>query len=290
MMAVTTAKSLRVPDSGKARRLHVRVGSCSMQGVRRDNNEDREYIAPTRDLFIVADGVGGHSAGELASKFAIDVVSHDLARIETDRTDAEIEQGVKAALGRAHCMIVDLADDPSRSGAGSTVVLALLRNHRLFIAGVGDSRAYMVRDGELLRLTKDDTWPDTLVEMGRISVDEARNHHMRNYLLSALGMEEYDAAEEEIHIVDVFAGDRFLLASDGVTDNITGRKIERIINQFDNPQEAAEELAYVARGEGGGDDTTAVVFYVSNGGPQTTRPSRNQSWWKRLTSVVRSAS
>ncbi len=182
-------------------------------------NEDSQYVSPDMDLFIVADGMGGHAAGEVASKFAVDVLSHELAKIGVDADEKEIEHRVHAALDRAHCLILDsaAADSASRP-PGTTVVFGLLVNHRLYITGVGDSRAYLIRGGSIERLTIDDTWPDALFHLGQISADEAKHHHMRNMLLSALGMSDFDSDQEEIRAVDVYDGDRYLLASDGLTD------------------------------------------------------------------------
>ena len=256
-------RPIAVPDSGRAKRLRVTPGACSIQGPRRDTNEDHQYVSPDMDLFIVADGMGGHAAGEVASKFAVDVLSHELGQIAVDATKEEIERRVRAALDRAHCLILDSASThPEHHGAGTTVVLALLLDHRLYIGGVGDSRAYLVRGDSIKRLTIDDTWPDTLLHLGRISVEEAGRHSMRNMLMDALGMESFKADEEEIRVLDVYHADRYLLASDGLTDVVDEARLLEIISRNDNPQQAAELLAQEAIANGAGDDVTCVVFYV----------------------------
>ena len=171
----STAKPIQVPDSGRAQRLRVKAGAYSVQGALRDTNEDTQYVSPDMRLFIVADGIGGHAAGELASRFAVEVLSHELTQIATDADEKEVEYRVHSALDRANCLILDTATTmPECEGAGTTVVLALLLNHRLYITGVGDSRAYLIRGRAIERLTIDDTWPDALLHLGQISVDEAR--------------------------------------------------------------------------------------------------------------------
>ena len=282
-----TAKPIRVPDSGPAQRLHVVAGACSIQGVRRDTNEDSQYISPEMKLFIVADGMGGHAAGEVASRFAIDVLSHELATVAVDATPEAIEYRVHAALDRAHCLIMEQGENqPEYRGAGTTVVFGLLLNHRLYITGVGDSRAYLVRGALIERLTIDDTLPDALLHLGRISADEAKRHHMRNMLISALGIETFDSNQEEIRALDVYHGDRYLLASDGLTDVVNEDRLSKIISQNNDPQMAAEMLTQEALKGGAGDDVTCVVFYIRSDLSHEPPPASSPTIWQRLTSFI----
>jgi protein phosphatase len=279
-------RGIEIPDSGRAQRLRVVAGGCSVQGPRRETNEDARYISPDLNLFIVADGVGGHAAGEVASRFAVDVISHELARFTPDATDEQIERRVHAAIERAHCLILEqAAATPEHCGAETTVVLGLLVNHRLYVTGVGDSRAYLIRGQEIERLTIDDTWPDVLRSLGQISADEARSHHMRNILMRALGMKDFTAEKKEIRVLDVYHGDRFLLASDGLTDVVGERQLRDIVSRYSNPQEAAKQLALEAIASGGGDDTTCVVFHVTSNLEARER-SASFGLWQRLRSLL----
>jgi len=279
-------KGIEIPDSGRAQRLRIVAGGCSLQGPRRETNEDARYISPDLDLFIVADGVGGHEAGEVASQFAVDVIGHELARFTPDATDEEIERRVHAAIDRANCLILDqTAPGPEQHGAETTVVLGLLVNHRLYVAGIGDSRAYLIRGPTIERLTVDDTWPDVLRSIGKISADEAKRHHMRNILLRALGMRDFSAERKEIRVLDVYHGDRYLLASDGLTDVVKEAKLRDIVNRCSDPQQAAEELVQQAIANGGGDDVTCVVFHVMSDLDVQAR-SEPSGLWQRLRSLL----
>lgn len=279
------ASAVKIPDSGRAQRLRVVAGACCVKGARRDTNEDVQYVSPDLDLFIVADGVGGHEAGEVASRFAVDVLSHDLAQLTTPLTDQEVEQRVRHALDRAHCLIADLSQgEPQYRGAETTVVLALLRNHRLYVTGVGDSRAYLIRGRSIERLTVDDTIPDALLHIGQISADEAKRHFMRNRLLSVLGMKEFKASQK-IRVLDVYHGDRFLLASDGLTDVVDERQLRKTIWQSDDPQDAADALLRKALDNGAGDDVTCVVFHVQST-LETDAASAKPPLWQRLKSRI----
>ena len=232
----TPANVARIPDSGQAQRLRVMAGACSVKGLERDTNEDCEYISPNLDLFIVADGVGGHEAGEVASRFAVDVLSHQLAQFVGPANDDEVQERVRQALEQAHCLILDLADGkPEYRGAATTVILGLLLNHRLYVSGVGDSRAYFIRGRSIKRLTVDDTWPDILYHMHQISADDAKRHSMRNILLSGLGIKDF-TSDKEIQVLDVYHGDRFLLASDGLTDIVGDQQLRRIVNATGDKQ------------------------------------------------------
>jgi len=281
-----TRDPITVPDSGRAQRLQVVAGGCSVQGARRETNEDAQYVSPSRDLFIVADGVGGHAAGEVASRFAVEVLSHDLASFTGDASEQAVKQRMREALDRANCLILEMASgEPGHRGAETTVVLALLLNHRLYVTGVGDSRAYLIRDRSIKRLTIDDTWPDALLHLGQISADAAKQHFLRNNLLAALGMRDYRADKEEVFVVDAYFGDRYLLATDGLTDAVDEQRLGEIVTRNDDPQQAAEALAHEAISCGAGDDVTCVAFFVRSESNGQRRVA--STWRQRLKSLLR---
>lgn len=250
--------------------LQVRAGACSLQGARRENNEDCQFISAERDLFIVADGMGGHAAGEVASQFAVNALSLELGHLPDDVSDQEVEEYVHAALERTHCLMLDLtASSREYAGADTTVVLALLMHDRLYVTGVGDSRAYLIRGQSIQRLTTDDTIPDQLLQLGQITETQARHHYLRNRLLSSLGAQEFQA-DKEIHVVTLQSGDCVMLSSDGLTDVLTDDELLRVIRANAEPQRAAEELTRAAVAASAGDDITCVVFSVLD--PKVAQP------------------
>jgi protein phosphatase len=285
MLMPLNSKPLKVPDSSSANRLQVAVGACSVQGRRRDTNEDCQYVSPNKDLFIVADGVGGHAAGEVASRLAVEVLSLELAQFQAGATDGEIEQQVHKAIERAHCLVLDLASrTPQFHGAKTSVVLAILVHQRLYVTGVGDSRAYLIRGRSIKRLTVDDTWPDLLFDRGEISAYTARHHEMRNLLLATLGMEDFQYTKR-VRVLDIDHADRVLLASDGLTDVVGDQQLRQIITGCQDPQQAAEALLQKAISEGGGDDVTCIVFYAERD-PHRQGPTA-PAFLQRLSALVR---
>lgn len=282
--------------------LQVRAGACSLQGARRENNEDCQFISAERNLFIVADGMGGHAAGEVASHFAVNALSLELAHVPDDVSDDEIEELLHKALDRVHCLMLDFTESSrTYAGADTTVVLAVLVDNRLYVTGVGDSRAYLIRSNSIERLTTDDTIPDQLLRMGEISEEQARRHYLRNRLLSSLGAPDFHA-DKEIRMVPLQDGDRVLLSSDGLTDVLADEDLLSLIQGQTDPQRAAEQLTRSAIAANGGDDITCVVFFVidsdhehaetqqddggQNGGassvPQEQNAGRNGTWWAKI--------
>lgn len=269
-------------------RLAVRAGACSVQGARRGNNEDCEFVSPDLDLFIVADGMGGHAAGECASRFAVDALANELGHFPDEMDDSEIEERLCGALERANCLILDFSEGlEGGRRPGTTVVLALLVGKRLYITGVGDSRAYLVRNGRIERLTTDDTLPDHLLKEGVLSEEEARQHTMRNVLLRVLGSAEFKP-DHEIRVLELQSGDRVLLATDGLTDTLSQSALAEIILRSKQPQQAADALAQAAIDEDAGDDLTCVTFFVSDhaGEPGAAAAAERVSGWQKLRALL----
>ena len=244
-------------------KLRVTAGACSVQGVGRENNEDSDYVSPSGKLFIVADGMGGHRAGELASRFVVDSITHELERLlDDDLSDEEVKRHVRVAFDHANCLLLDLTEsDTEREGAGSTAVLALLFGDRLFVSGVGDSRAYLLRRGTIDTLTHDDSLPRHLQRLGMITAEEAETHPARNQLLAYLGMKNF-RSDQEIRLIRVLPADRVLLCSDGLTDVVSDSQIKDVLASTDNAEVAARLLVRTAQENGANDDVTCVVFVV----------------------------
>jgi PPM family protein phosphatase len=236
------------------------VGSATEVGMVRSNNQDQVLIASP--LFAVADGMGGHVAGEVASLTAIEALA---AGFDKDRTGA----GLLAAVNRANRAVWDKAQrDTSLRGMGTTLVaLALVGAgdaDELAVVNVGDSRAYRLRQGELEQLTTDHRLVQELIDDGQLSEAEAAVHPQRNVLTRALGVDP-DVPVDSLQVVP-FRGDRFLLCSDGLSGEVTATEMASILRRSADPQEAARELVAAAMAGGGNDNITVVVVDVVDDG------------------------
>ena len=228
-------------------------GSRTDVGCVRDHNEDSLVVAPP--LFAVADGMGGHAAGEVASEIAVNVLA-ELAPKDLD--GAALEHAVEEAN---HEIIRAARDGRGREGMGTTLTACMLENERLIIAQVGDSRAYLLHHGRLQQLTRDHSLVADLVEAGQITPAEARVHPQRSVITRALGSDPL--TQPDLFEINVETGDRLLLCSDGLTSMIEDDEVERILNHTADPQLAASQLVNAAIAAGGYDNVTVIVVDVT---------------------------
>jgi PPM family protein phosphatase len=233
--------------------LRLQFAAISDVGRVRKDNQDSGYAGPW--LLAVCDGVGGAARGDIASSTAV----QQLRRLDAPPSDDLLGQ-VAGALHRAHDRIGELVDeDPALSGTSTTATLALFDGTRLGIGHVGDSRAYLYRNGELSQLTHDHTFVQSLLDEGRISADEARVHPHRNLILKALdGVHE---AEPDLFELEVVAGDRLLLCSDGVSGVLDDGRLADILSTG-GPDYAAVELVRASLEAGSSDNVTCIVADV----------------------------
>jgi protein phosphatase len=240
----------------------LRWAAVTDEGKVRPHNED--HILAEDPLFAVADGMGGHAFGEVASEIAIETLR---ASFGADPTADGLVEAVKnanhAVWERAH-------EQPELRGMGTTTTAAALVDqdgeHVVEIAHVGDSRAYLLRDGELEQLTDDHSLVEDLVRSGRLSPEEAATHPQRHIVTRALGMEDRDgvAAPLEVDTITIlpYRGDRILLASDGLTNEVTDEQIASILRRLADPNDAARELLRMANANGGNDNISVVLIDV----------------------------
>ncbi len=219
-------------------------------GLVRTNNEDSFFTDPARGIAIVADGMGGHAAGEVASKITVDSVSESLAAPDSywpfGRAQRERARLVDA-IRLANRKVRDAASaDNALIGMGTTVAVLWIRGRRAHVAHVGDSRIYRCRRGGLVQLTRDHSWP---------SEDGA----MRNVLMRAIGAE--DQVEIDHRLLDVSAGDVYLLCSDGLTRPVSDDGIVHILRDCKSGEEASERLIEMAKQNGAPDNVTVVLAY-----------------------------
>lgn len=234
----------------------LRAGSASDVGRVRTNNEDELLV--TDRLFAVADGMGGHAAGEVASLIAVEALK---AAFERDRTADGLADAVREA-NRA--VWRRAAEQPELRGMGTTVTATALVDEDgeelLTLANVGDSRAYLLRDGELDQITDDHSLPEEMVRRGELAPEDAALHPQRHILTRVLGMDE--EIEVDCFRIIPFKGDRILLASDGLTNELTDDQIASVLRRLSDPEETANELVRQAKASGGSDNITVVVIDV----------------------------
>jgi protein phosphatase len=235
--------------------LHLRVGARSDVGKVREGNEDSLYAG--RRLLAVADGVGGAVAGEVASSTAIAA----LEPLEHDTDLDDVLGALRAAVHGANDALRERIDAaPELSGMGTTLTAMLWHNERLGLAQVGDSRAYLLRDGDVAQITRDQTFVQMLVDEGRITADQAAHHPQRSVILSALDGRE--AVEPDLTLRDVAAGDRYLLCSDGLSDYVEPAALAEGLADGD-PQPACDRLVQLALDAGAPDNVTCIVVDVT---------------------------
>ena len=234
---------------------HTRTGAITKFGSRtdvgcvREQNEDSLVVKPP--LFVVADGMGGHAAGEIASEICVKT----LEECAPEHADAE---ALGKAVEQANRDIISAAIvGEGRDGMGTTCTAAMLEHDKLVIAQVGDSRAYLLHDGKLSQLTRDHSLMANMIEAGQITPEEARIHPNRSVITRALG-NDIDTVPD-LYEINVEADDRLLLCSDGLSGMLTDKQIESTMNRIADPQRCASVLVNEAIAAGGGDNVTVIV-------------------------------
>jgi protein phosphatase len=233
----------------------------------REGNEDSAYAGSR--LLAVADGMGGHVGGEIASAAAIDT----LKSLDTDVPANEIVNVLEQAVHRANETLHNIVEgDPSLQGMGTTLTAMLWHGRQMALVHIGDSRAYLLRNGELFQITHDHTLVQSLVDEGRISLDEAASHPQRSLLLRALdGRGEIDP---DVSLREAQLGDRYLLCSDGLCSVVTAETIHHALSSVAEPEQAVRQLIDLANRGGGPDNITCVIADVveleSQPGPPQT--------------------
>ena len=228
--------------------MKIEVGSATDIGRVRERNEDSVLVSPP--LYVVADGMGGHRGGQVASQVALEAME-GLATEGRGSLADHVRRANRAVWDRS-------VEDERLAGMGTTLTAAQIDGASALIAHVGDSRAYLLRDGTLQQLTTDHTLVARMVKSGEISEAEAEVHPHKNVLTRALGTdEEVEVDEDSIALVD---GDRLVLCSDGLTGMVTEDQIQAILENSDQPQQAADRLVKAANRAGGIDNITVVVL------------------------------
>lgn len=224
-------------------------------GLVRDSNQDSGYAGP--HLLVVADGMGGHAGGDVASSTAIGA----LAPLDDDSHGSRALQHLEDAIGTANVHLQEIAQEqPELAGMGTTVTALLRTGNKLAVAHIGDSRAYLLRQGQLIRMTHDHTFVQSLVDEGRITAEDAEHHPHRSMVTRVLTGHEGD--EPDVSWRELHHGDRYLICSDGVSGFVAQDTITEIMADQPGPDEAADRLVDLALRAGGQDNITAIVADV----------------------------
>lgn len=250
----------------------MRAVSCGITdiGLKRERNEDAFLINEELGLYVLCDGMGGHAGGEFASAIAATTVEDVFTEIELDGqmydaeedpieiTRTKLAQAVRSASAR---IFETAAQFPNLRSMGTTAVVLLLREQNAFIGHVGDSRLYLLRDGQLEQVTDDHSFVARGVREGLLTPEEARNHPMRNVITRSLG--SHDTVEVDVQVRAMKRGDRFLLCSDGLSGMLEDDRICELLREG-RPRDAARSLVENACENGGDDNVTVVIVAVES--------------------------
>lgn len=246
--------------------LSLNIGKCTLLGNYRENNEDSIEVKTFPDLTvcICADGMGGQAAGEIASRRAIEIIPRELRKSLTAAVTPENGKGfIRKGIVQANEEIMAMgALDKEMKNMGTTVVMAVWRKgNEMYIAGVGDSRAYLIRNRKMQQLTIDHSLAQALVEAKTISAAEARDHKFKNVLWKYLGSREVGEGPE-VAVIPVQSGDRFLLCTDGLHGFVGDDKILQFIQSQSDMQACADGLGQLALDSGSRDNVSCIVIEV----------------------------
>ena len=228
----------------------------------RSGNEDSLYAdaTPTRGLFIVADGMGGHAAGEVASAMAVQIIAREFDGTAPDA--AEAPDRLARALREANRAIYERTTrETDKHGMGTTASVLTVADGGYLIGQVGDSRVYRLRDGELEQLTRDHSYVQEQVDAGLLTPEQAKYHPYSNVITRCVGANA--SVEPDLFAGDVRPGDVFLLASDGLTGMVDDRRLKQLLASKANPARVVDALIAEANGRGGLDNITAVLVQVT---------------------------
>lgn len=248
----------------------MHISSCGMTdvGLKRGHNEDNFLINEELNLYVVADGMGGHAGGEYASAICVNTIEEIVTAIEVNGAAVEevsdpvelARERLRYALRLAGRRIFEkAAKEEEFHGMGTTAVALLIDGTNAVVAHVGDSRLYLMRDGKIQQVTEDHSFVARQVKAGVMTEEDAKSHRMRNVIYRSLGYQE--DVEVDVSVLAIRQGDRFLLCSDGLTGHVDGDELGDVLGKY-SPQDAARRLIEMACERGGDDNITAVIAKV----------------------------
>ncbi len=228
----------------------------------RSGNEDNFYADATvqRGIFVVADGMGGHAAGEVASEMAVQILARELAPVVDVRDPAAAAAMGSALRAANHAIYERMLAESDKQGMGTTASVLMMTHGRYLIGQVGDSRIYLLRDGMLAQLTKDHSYVQEQVDAGFLTPEQARYHPYSNVITRCVGAG--DSVEPDVFAGEMAVGDVFLVASDGLTGMVDDRRLQTMLLARSGPGRIVDALIAEANGRGGLDNITAIVIRV----------------------------
>ncbi len=243
----------------------------------RTNNEDSIALDESCGVAVLADGMGGYAAGEVASGMACDFIKSELGRwlheASANASDGDVKRAMDICVDNANRAIFGAANsNPTYAGMGTTLVLAVFRSGRLLMGHIGDSRGYRLRDGQLQQITKDHSLLQEQIDAGILTPEQAQYAANKNLVTRALGVE--DLVLMETHLHDIQSGDIYLMCSDGLSDMLRDQQIADVMSAHTSLPEMGEALVAAAN-EAGGRDNIAVVLVRAQG---VAEPAP-RSWW-----------
>ena len=248
----------------------MRITSCGMTdvGVKRTRNEDTFLINENLKLFICCDGMGGHVGGEYASAIAVNTIEEVLAGVQREdavvSTDDSIDlsgESLRYAVRLAGRRIYEKAiEEPEYRGMGTTCLVLMLDNSNAYLAHVGDSRGYRLREGTIEQLTEDHSLVNERIRAGLLTVEEAKTHRLKNIITRSLGYME--DVEVDVSVHPIHTSDRFVLCSDGLSNLVDDDEIGELVAAH-CPQESARRLISLACDRGGDDNITVVIVSIN---------------------------
>ena len=242
--------------------MQLAVGARSDVGMIRSGNEDNFFAEADerRGVFVVADGMGGHAAGEVASEMAVQIVARHLLPAMSV-LDATADDRMSQALKDANRAIYDrMLAEVDKQGMGTTASVLAMSDNQYLIGQIGDSRIYLLRDGALKQITKDHSYVQEQVDAGLLTPEQARYHPYSNVITRCVGASE--SVDVDLYRGDVFPGDVFLVASDGLTGMVDDRRLQQLLMARSGPGRIVDALIAEANGRGGLDNITAIIVQV----------------------------
>lgn len=250
--------------------MRIKSFGYSDVGKRREKNEDSMLVNDEMYLYAVADGMGGHQGGDFASQLTTETVNETVKALEED-PDTTLQEGgsiktgdfqsyLRYAIKLSSRRVFDFAHgNPALRGMGTTVVALLFRKNKAYVANVGDSRGYRIRDNEIAQITKDHSLVGEQIRAGILTEEEARGHRLKNIITRSVGFQEDVEADIDIRVVK--EGDRFLLCSDGLSNLMHDNEIRDVV-ATSSPESAVRKLIDIANERGGEDNITVILAEV----------------------------